>query len=211
MWIKVCGITDPENAAAVASCGVDAIGLNFFPGSKRFVADRASEVRGEIPQSVAAIGLFVNASVAAMRLAIETYALDAIQLHGDEPASVVEDLSPCPVYRAIRVSNGQIGATIERAVQELVSPQNLAGILIDAASLKGLGGTGEAIDWMELRDSMQPHWPRLVLAGGLSPANVANAIKVVAPWGVDVASGVEQRPGVKDKQLVEKFVAAARG
>lgn len=209
MWIKVCGCIDPQNAAEVSACGIDAVGINFYRQSKRFVADRGAEVRDALRPEVEAIGLFVDETVDNI---IETYdrlGLDAIQLHGHEPLDIVAALAPRPVFRAIRVSNGAIATSIQTVVDAIGDQPNLAGILVDAASSKGLGGTGESIDWRELATAKSPTWPRLILAGGLSPANVGEAIDVAKPDGVDVASGVESKPGWKDIDLVQQFVNAA--
>lgn len=210
MWIKVCGCTDPQNTAEVSACGVSAIGINFYPRSKRFVGDRAAEVRDAIASDVDAIGLFVDEPVEVVRNTFDELGLDAIQLHGHEESAVVRELAPRPVYRAVRVSNGRIGEQIEHELESYRDCSNLAGILIDAASSKGLGGTGESIDWNELAAAARGDWPRLVLAGGLTPENVDDAVAIVRPWGVDVASGVESEPGVKNVKLVQNFVVAAK-
>lgn len=209
MWIKVCGIVDAANAAAVAASGVSAIGLNFYPKSKRFISNHAAAVRSAIDNRCQAIGLFVDANRDEILRAAEAYSLDAIQLHGDEPPALIDQLAPLPVYRAIRVVNGSIGQTIDDQLAEIRSFANLAGILIDAASVNALGGTGQTIDWAELAASKESGWPPLVLAGGLTPENVAAAVQTVLPWGVDVASGVEASPGIKDVHKVERFVQAA--
>lgn len=222
MWIKVCGCTDPQNAAAVANAGVTAIGLNFFPGSKRYVGDRAEAVRDAIGDSAEVVGLFVNEPVDRILETAGRLALDSIQLHGDEPPEVIESLREYEVYRAVRVPNGAIAETISKQIAahqqsgpsriatsaaSNLTASNLTAFLIDAASTRGLGGTGESVDWLELNRAMQPDWPQIVLAGGLSPSNVRSAIEVVRPFGVDVASGVESEPGFKDIAAVERFVA----
>lgn len=210
MWTKVCGVIDADNAAAVADCGVDAIGLNFFRRSKRFIGDQARSVRDAIGSDAAAIGLFVNETATTIQYACERFSLDAVQLHGDEPASLVAELAPIPVYRAVRVPNGQIAKTVRDVLDGIGDVENLAGVLLDAHSTAGLGGTGESIDWHEVGGLSRENWPPLVLAGGLTPTNVAEAVTTAHPWGVDVASGVESSPGFKDVEAVRTFVTAAR-
>lgn len=210
--IKICGVTCGDDARAVAQAGADAIGLNFFPGSARWI-DRATalEIARQIPVGVAKVGVFVNAEI---RDCIETHdqvALDAIQLHGDEPPEYLQELGSRRVIRAFRC--GEEG--MAPVLQYLADCQRLGClpdmVLMDAFRPGHYGGTGETINWMTLIGHRQnQQLPPLVLAGGLRPETVAHAIEVVQPAAVDTASGVESSPGHKDRARVEAFVSAAR-
>ena len=213
MWTKICGLTDPANAAAVCKIdGVSAVGLNFFEKSKRYIRGRrAVDVRKAIPSRVQPIGLFVNASPLTIRYVCERLKFDTVQLHGTEPPSLVRELAPLKVIRAIRVPKGRIADAVGMTLEAVGEADNLDAILLDAVSEKGLGGTGERIEWAELAACDRTAWPRVILAGGLTPGNVAEAVAVAKPDGVDVASGVELEPGVKDADAVRRFVREAAG
>ena len=215
LWVKICGVTTARNAAAVARCDVDAIGVNFFQKSKRFV-DR--DAGGEIVAAVhsaspttACVGLFVNESASAIVEVVEHCKLDAVQLHGDEVSEFPDELREAgldlsvPILRAIRV---RTRSDVAVAADTLPSPDAL---LLDAAVAGAFGGTGQVLDWHEFAAvGRLCHRVPVVLAGGLTPQNVAEAVRVVAPRGVDVAGGVEAAPGQKDVASVLAFVAAAR-
>lgn len=213
MWTKICGLTDPANAAAVCKIeGVTAVGLNFFEKSKRYVRGRrAVDVRKAIPSRVQTVGLFVNATPLTIRYVCERLRIETVQLHGTEPPSLVKELSPLKVIRAIRVPNGRIADAVGMTLEAIGEAENLDAVLLDAASEKGLGGTGERIDWAELAACDRSGWPRVILAGGLTPGNVAEAVAVARPNGVDAASGVELEPGLKDADAVRQFVRQAAG
>ncbi|HZZ71158.1 MAG TPA: phosphoribosylanthranilate isomerase [Pirellulales bacterium] len=224
--VKICGITSVADARMVAAAGADAVGLNFFPGSPRFIElERAREIVAVLPPQVRKVGLFVNAP----RDQIETYgaqlALDLIQLHGDEPREWLRGLSR-PVVKAFR-----IGATGLSAIDAWLRGSSAGeppndprpiGYLLDAFKAGQYGGTGRALDWKNLTaeraartrntppqpaGAPEPAW---ILSGGLHSSNVAEAILSFKPDGVDTASGVESAPGQKDPTLVLAFVAAAR-
>jgi phosphoribosylanthranilate isomerase len=207
--IKICGVTLADDAAAVASAGVDFIGLNFWPKSKRYLApDRAQMIAGIARSTGSAklVGVFVDASVDDIMAVAGRVALDIIQLHGDESIEQVRKIQQAafrPVWKAIAVSSA-------RDIEHLDGwPAD--AVLLDAAS-PARGGTGTLISPQLARDARERH-PRVnvVLAGGLDPHNVADAIAHVQPWAVDVASGVETAPGIKDRAKVAAFVAAVRG
>ncbi len=224
MKIKICGVTLAEDAVRIAAAGADFLGLNFWPGSKRRVdveqaAAIAAAARAAGPvQSVASVqsvqsvpsvqivGLFVDASAAEIAAVHARVELDVIQLHGaetPEDTAAVARAAGRPVWKAIAA-----GAPGDL---EHLAAWPVDAILLDTPT-PGRGGSGVPFDWSlaraaRLRDPAR----RLVLAGGLHPGNVAEAIAAVRPWGVDVASGVEAAPGVKDAAKVAAFVAAARG
>jgi phosphoribosylanthranilate isomerase len=216
MWIKVCGIRDVETAVKVAEAGADAIGLNFYPESVRCVSRQtAQSIVRALPASVARVGVFVNAPVSeVVDIARET-GLTAVQLHGDETAKIVAEtrqmLPELQLIRAWRV--GSEGLT--PLVEHCVDCRQLGGVwdacLVDARVGGSYGGTGATAPWELLASEWSLHaLPRLILAGGLTVENVSQAVSEVHPWGVDVASGVESSPGVKNLELVRKFIERAR-
>ena len=198
MRVKICGITRLDDALACADLGVEAIGLNFAPMSKRRIdEDRAAQIVSRLPPFVWVVGVFVNASETAIRRTVTRVGLHAVQLHGDEPLTFGAKLG-VPVLRSIAV-----GGKAPRARR----PRHVSGFVLDAAQA-GYGGGGQAFDWKLARAFAKTH-PTL-LAGGLDPTNVAEAIRSVRPLGVDVASGVERSPGIKDSRKLARFVRAAR-
>ena len=208
--IKICGITTPEDAALAAAAGADGVGINFYAGSKRFVApDKAKEIARAVPAGVAKVGVFVNSPVEKIQKLADEVPLDFVQLHGDEPAEMVGDLAPLEVIKAIRVEGTSL-APVEEFLTACGFAPNLRGILLDAYSPSEYGGTGESLDWQALgqRKNQFGGLP-LILAGGLTPENVASAIRQAQPDGVDVGSGVESSPGVKDAAQVQAFIEAA--
>ena len=196
--IKICGITRPEDAAAAATAGADFLGINFWPQSKRYVDPaRASAIvarRG----AAQVVGVFVDADRATILRVLDTVALDAIQLHGNEPPELLAALER-PVWKALPA---------DRA--DLVAHYATDTILLDTPT-PGHGGSGHAFDWTIARD-VRVQYPdrKIVLAGGLTPVNIAEAIAVVDPWAVDVASGVESAPGIKDTRKVIALITQVR-
>jgi phosphoribosylanthranilate isomerase len=204
--VKICGVTRVEDTSAIAEAAPDAIGLNFFPLSARFVADdQAAAIIAALPASILKVGVFVNASADDIRRKHELLHLDAVQLHGDEPPELIEQLAGIPTVRAVRVRDSQ--SPLWRADQRC-HPQAL---LVDAYSTAAYGGTGERVDWKSLPGlRTTARGLPLILAGGLTPENVAEAISLARPDGVDTASGVESAVGVKDPAKTKAFVEAAR-
>jgi phosphoribosylanthranilate isomerase len=210
--IKVCGVTTVVDALAVARAGADAVGLNFFPGSKRFIAmDRAREIADALPPEVVKVGVFVNAMEDDIRQAFSEVGLDAVQLHGDEPPSLLVRLADMPLVRAFRLGSSglaPIDAYLTACADLGVLPRM---ILLDACVAGQYGGTGATLDWSMLGGTASPAVrPPVVLAGGLTPTNVATAIHSVHPAAIDTAGGVEYAPGKKDHTLLVAFVTAAR-
>jgi phosphoribosylanthranilate isomerase len=193
--VKICGITRPLDARRAADLGADAIGLNFWPGSKRCVSPaQARAIVDALPPFVWAVGVFVNQPRATIRRVVRAVGLHAIQLHGDEAAGALRGY-PVPVLKAVRVGD------------RLPAIPHETPLIIDAAQ-PGFGGGGVKVDWTLARRIARHH--QVLLAGGLTPANVGRAIEAVGPWGVDVASGVESAPGIKDPKLLARFIRAAR-
>jgi phosphoribosylanthranilate isomerase len=203
--IKICGITNVADALAACEAGADAIGLNFYGRSPRMVSvEDAREIRKRLPEGVEAFGVFVNEERREIVRVLREVGLDALQLHGDEEREVVAELARvAPVFKALRVGADFSAATLEKYTEA-------AGFLFDAAEgvVGQYGGTGRLADWGVAQQAARGH--RLFLAGGLSPENVGAAIAQVRPYGVDVASGVERAPGIKDHERLREFIAAAR-
>jgi phosphoribosylanthranilate isomerase len=211
--IKICGVTNADDARASVDAGAEALGVNFYRFSKRFVElDIARKIADVVPANVANVGVFVNHSAREIRDAVESLKPAYIQLHGDEPPEFLSDLpAGIKIIRAYRCgSNGlaPLASYLEKCRALRRMPD---AILLDSDAAGGFGGSGRAADWSLIADqrAILGDAP-LILAGGLTPANVGLAIAAVRPDAVDVASGVERQPGLKDRELVKQFIAAAR-
>jgi phosphoribosylanthranilate isomerase len=210
--IKICGITTVEDARVACEAGADAVGLNFYASSPRCVTvDQASAICEALSGSVVKVGLFVNTPAADVARICGQLGLDLVQLHGDEPPEYVADLGDWPVMRAFRLDArgiAPIGQYLSRCRALGCLPRLT---LIDSSAPGQYGGTGRPADWQAVAQYPCESWhPPLILAGGLTPANVAQAIQSVRPFGVDTASGVEVTPGRKSADRVRQFVLAAR-
>ena len=213
--IKICGITNLADAVMAAEAGADAIGLNFYPQSKRYVSpDNAQQIcqalEEQFGDAVARVGVFVNTPVDQLQTIAEQVGLTAVQLHGDEPPQMVAELGQLPVVRARQIE----GDDFLPILQDLADCQSAGrrpdAVLVDAAAAGQYGGTGETVAWdVVARHRHQLADTPLLLAGGLTPENVAQAIRAAHPDGVDVASGVESSPGHKEQAKVSLFVAQA--
>ncbi|WP_092345453.1 phosphoribosylanthranilate isomerase [Desulfuromusa kysingii] len=198
--VKICGITNLEDALSAVAAGADALGFVFYPNSPRYISpEKAKDITSALPPFVTTVGLFVNASSATILQVMQTAGLGVVQLHGDETAEACV-LAPYPVIKAVRVRGADSLAGVEKF--------KVSALLLDAWSEKHYGGSGESFDW-QLAKQLTGGSP-LILAGGLTPANVAEAIRVVHPYAVDVSSGVEKRPGYKDPDKVHKFIQQVR-
>ncbi len=217
--IKICGVTTAEDAQAAVECGADAVGLNFYPPSPRFLArPAAAAVAGALEEYVAAgrchrVGLFVDPPADVLRSTLEAVPLEWLQLHGDEtPEQLAEIAAAFPKLRIIKAFRcGPAGLEpcrtfLHRCRQIGTLPQM---VLLDGYRAGQYGGTGTQADWDLAVQYQAENGPPLILAGGLHPENVAQAIGAVRPAAVDTASGVESSPGVKDAGKVQAFVAAA--
>jgi phosphoribosylanthranilate isomerase len=196
--VKICGVTRVEDALLAARLGADAIGFNFWPGSRRFIAPAAARVIVRaLPPFVTAVGVFVDPTRDEALRAAEVSGIQVFQLHGDEPPDLVASL-PLPVVKAIRVA--------DRGALAALGRYEAQGFLLDAPTA-GYGGSGERFDWAIAAEAARV--ARILLAGGLTPDNVGDAVRIVRPYGVDVASGVEREPGVKDEAKLAAFIQAA--
>ena len=216
--IKICGITNPEDAILAVDAGADAIGLNFYSGSKRGINFQAGKkIASAVEKPCLKVGVFVNQTADDLNLIADTVGLDAVQLHGDQPPSYLLDVERrFPIVRVFRVdASGFIKIKVDLLMCAKMG-RSPDAVLIDAVAPGEFGGTGQQLDWSTLTnraellnfDRTDP--VRLILAGGLTPENVAEAIQLVRPYGVDVASGVEVSPGRKDAEKVKAFVAEAK-
>jgi phosphoribosylanthranilate isomerase len=199
LLVKICGVTTAEDAAMAVALGADAIGVNLWPGSKRHADPKAARlVIAAIPPGVLKVGEFVNAQAAEVLARVEELGLDRAQLHGDEVAADFAALDPARLIRAVRVRDA---ASFEAAAAWTPS------VWLYDAFVDGFGGGGVPAPWALIaRQARRP----FLLAGGLTPENVGEGIRATRPDGVDVASGVECSPGVKDPAKVAAFIAAAR-
>lgn len=204
MKIKICGITNPEDAEVAVAAGADALGFVMYRKSPRFVEPAvARTIVARLPPFVLAVGVFVNEEADRVRGLVDECGFALAQLHGDESAIYCQNLGR-PALKAIRLKDR--GTFL--ALAELHGRANVRGVLIDAFSDQAYGGTGQTVDWTLAQEAARS--TPIILAGGLTPANVAEAISQVRPYGVDVSSGVERSPGKKDPEKVKAFMDAAR-
>lgn len=204
MKIKICGITNTEDADIAVRAGADALGFVMYRKSPRWVEPTvARSIIAGLPPFVLAVGVFVNEDAERVRALTDECGFALAQLHGDESAMYCQNLGR-PALKALRLKDR---ATL-LVLAEFRGRANVRGVLIDAFSDQAYGGTGQPVDWT-LAQEVARSTP-VILAGGLNPANVADAIRMVRPYGVDVSSGVEQSPGKKDPDKVKAFIAAAR-
>ncbi len=190
MIVKVCGITDAMDALTALDAGADALGFNFWPGSKRFVKDTA--FLGDLPDDFWRVGLFVNEDPERVRDIMNEYRLDVAQLHK------MDSIDGLRVWKGISVDHALTQQDIDGARAEAVILDTPAGALE--------GGTGKTFDW-NLADGLKG---KIMLAGGLDAANVGEAIRKLRPWGVDACSRIESEPGKKDRAKMRAFIEAAR-
>ena len=211
MWIKICGNTNLEDARFAAQCGADAVGFVFAPSPRRVEADQVRQIIQELPAELEKYGVFVNAGFNEIVLTVETCGLTGVQLHRSTDEWVPLRLKQ---HFAGRISTLQVlnykALGFEQQLKEL--SQNEDPVLVDSSTAKAVGGTGTRFDWKDARNTLQRTAPklRLIVAGGLAPENVKEAIEILQPWGVDVVSGVESKPGTKDPERVQAFIENSR-
>lgn len=223
--VKICGLTTPGDAALAAAAGADAVGLNFVAGSPRVLGvAQAEAVAAAVPPGVLKVGVFAGATAAEIRRVAEAVGLDAVQLHGHldgagpgvDPPTLCAELAGLTVIRAVRLepSSDPLAAARAWLAAAAALGHPPAMVIVDAPVTRGtapghLGGTGATADWAALAGA-RPLGPPMALAGGLTPDNVAAAIRASMAAAVDTASGVESAPGRKDPEKLRAFVAAAR-
>lgn len=199
--VKICGVTSIEDAVAAVEAGADALGFMFYERSPRKISiETASAIKTALPPFVVKIGVFADATENVIRTATLS-GLNALQFHGNEPPDFVKRFSPIPTIKAFRIQNAASLAQL--------AAYNTSAWLLDSYTPAQLGGTGTTFDWtlaIQARKFGRP----IILAGGLTPENVADAIRKVRPYAVDVSSGVESSPGKKDPGKVAAFIQAAK-
>jgi phosphoribosylanthranilate isomerase len=204
-FVKMCGIRSLEDAQAALSCGADALGFNFYPNSARYVAeDLAADIISKLPKGPWYVGVFVNEDRAIVEQIAKRSGLTALQFHGDEDEQYLSGWE-LPSIRALRLGDDRFSAN------DIVAALNTADyLLFDRYEAKEFGGSGREISSVELLSSLEPKvWERSFLAGGLNAENVSARIERYRPFGVDVASGIEDaKPGYKSKSKMQEFIAA---
>jgi len=201
-FVKICGITSLEDALACADAGADALGFNFWPQSKRYIAvEEAAKIARRVPPNIRTIGVFVNPTLDEVARAVEDESLTMVQLHGDEGPSFCAEVARRTGAKVIKAAPVRGQADI-RALEAFHTDFHL----LDTHRSGSFGGTGETFDWelVRLRRTSVP----LILSGGLTPENVGAAIAATQPFAVDVASGTEASHGVKDPEKLRAFAAA---
>jgi len=199
--VKICGITNPTDARAAVRAGADALGFNFAKGPRKIPPERAKAIIATLPPFVTPVALFVDETPERIREVCALCGATTVQLHGDEWPRMVDRLHGLTVIKAFRVQTADDLKRLHR--------YNVAGFLLDTYVPGKLGGTGVSFRWEIAREAKQ--YGPIIVAGGLTPDNVADAVRAAEPYGVDVATGVEREPGIKDAKLMQAFVEAARG
>jgi len=211
--VKIEGLREPATALRIAQMGADAVGLVFAESPRWVSPEQARAIVDILPPWVAAVGVFVNAEASTINRVIERTHITHVQLHGDEPPEIVAQINR-PCIKAFRVRDESWLGEVRQWLEALTAPSNLAAVLLDAYDPNARGGTGRRFKWDLVADARaagaMAGVDPIILAGGLDASCVSGAIDLVKPWAVDVASGVEKAPGVKDLALVEDFIRATR-
>ncbi len=199
--VKICGITNPGDARAAVEAGADALGFMFYEPSPRNVSlETAANIIRGLPPLVAKVGVFVNAAAPFIRQAIRECGIDTLQFHGEEPPEFCRQFAPLKRYKAFRIA--------DQASLKALPQFDTDAWLLDSYVPAKPGGTGAPFNWDLAVEAKQLGRP-IILAGGLTPENVAEAVRRVGPYAVDVSSGVESAPGRKDARKMRDFIAAA--
>ena len=200
--VKICGITNPNDARSAAQLGADALGFNFVKGSPRHVTkERARAIIEALPPFVTSVAVFANEPVRNVIAICEFCGIRTVQLHGDEPQRYLSELPRMRLIKAVRLESEDDLRSLAR--------YSCDAFLLDTYVPGELGGTGATFDWQWARRAGL-HAP-IIIAGGLNVGNVAEAVSIARPYAVDVASGVESAPGKKDRKLMAEFIAIAKG
>lgn len=210
LWVKICGNTSFDDAMVAAEAGADAVGFVFATSPRQVTVDQVANIVAKLPSSIEKIGVFVDSSLEEIELTVEVSGLSGVQLHLDGnpewPLRLRERFGP--ELRILRVVH--FGPTMMERAVAAASDKDVDGVLIDSRTATVVGGTGIAFDWDKAQSLFREAAIRLVVAGGLTPLNVAEAVRKLRPWGVDAVSGVEAEPGRKDAEKVRAFVRNAR-
>ena len=212
LWIKICANTSLKDAQMAVDAGADAVGFVFAPSPRRVTPAQVAAIVPHLPAEVEKIGVFVDATLEEIYATVRACGLTGVQLHSEAgpefPARLREHLGPA--IRILRVVHFGEGAA--ELTEAIAQDANVDAVLVDSRTASAVGGTGVTFDWAEARKTVfqETRGCKRIAAGGLHVGNVAEAIATLRPWGVDVASGVEESPGVKNSVKVWAFVASAR-
>ena len=206
-WIKICGTTSVDDALASVEAGADALGFIFAPSKRRITVEQAREIIKELPPTIERIGVFLDATAQEICNAVLELKLTGIQMHGKEDPAEVYRYFPGDRRDSLRkIKTILVADGFESALDlSLKRPEAVDAWLLDSGA-----GSGKTFDWQAARKSLAGREGRFIIAGGLSPENVSEAVRMFRPWGVDVVSGVEYEPGRKDGNKLKAFVAAVR-
>jgi phosphoribosylanthranilate isomerase len=211
--VKIEGLRDPATALRIAQMGADAIGMVFAESPRWVSPEQARAIVDVLPPWVATVGVFVNADATTINRVVERTRIGCVQLHGDEPPQIVAQISR-PCIKAFRVRDQSWLGEVRRWLDAVTARTNLSAVLLDAYNPNARGGTGERFNWELVANArgagLLAGIDPIILAGGLDASCVGQAIELVKPWGVDVASGVEKAPGVKDLKKVADFIRATQ-
>ena len=222
LWVKICGMTSPDDAVAASDAGADAVGMLFAPSKRRIGIEQGKQIVQALPKTMEKVGVFYDETASTIEYIAAEVGLTAIQLHGDESPEFAKNLfrnnprrsrAQMRVFKTLHIRKGVEGLARDFLRDKCVDGLLLDSIVHDPSTGEILrGGTGQTFDWKRTYDFLPgiERETRVIVAGGLSPVNVAEAIRVMQPWGVDVCSGVECEPGKKDTNKIRDFVAAAR-
>jgi phosphoribosylanthranilate isomerase len=222
LWVKICGMTNADDAVAASQAGADAIGMLFAPSKRRITIERGKEITNALPKTMEKVGVFYDETASTIEEIAAEVGLTAVQLHGDESPEFARNLfrnslrrtrAQMRVFKTLHVTK-----SVEGIAREFLREKCVDGLLLDSVVHDvntgeiARGGTGQTFDWKRTSDLLPgiERETHVIVAGGLSPANVAEAVRVMQPWGVDVCSGVEREVGKKDLKKLEQFVVAAR-
>jgi len=215
LWIKICGNTSLEDALVAAEGGADALGFVFAASPRRVTAEQVAAITPHLPAGIEKIGVFVNAELEEIVSTVQRSGLTGVQLHWDAPPELPSRLrARLPEVRVLRVVHFSAESGARHALQIAEHSRNphVHAVLVDSRTAMAVGGTGVAFDWQSANRAFVQNAKecKLIAAGGLNPANVAEAIRALRPWGVDAVSGVEAAPGRKNPAKVRDFVRRAR-
>ncbi len=220
MWVKICANTCAEDALMAAELGADAVGFVFAPSKRQVTPAQIGPISAIMPGGVERVGVFATGSVEEIAAAVEEAGLTAVQLHGGMDLQFARRLARVlgPAIQIIQTLHWTVDedvaseVVVRRQLEDIAEDGGGYRVLIDAKiGASNLGGTGRSFDWASARELIGSQALRMIVAGGLRPENVGEAIRTLRPWGVDVASGVEREPGRKDFEKVRRFIENARG
>jgi phosphoribosylanthranilate isomerase len=205
-WIKICGTTSLEDALSSIEAGADALGFIFAPSRRRILPENAQKIIRELPPEVEKIGVFMDSSSAEIAEIVSAVELTGIQMHGKEVPQEVYNSLPKGHRNSIRtIKTVLVQQGSEITIDDAGGPGVVGAWLLDSGA-----GSGKPFDWHAARAQLGERQERFIIAGGLTPENVCEAVRIFTPWGVDVVTGVESEPGRKDPEKLKAFVAAVR-